>query len=110
MNKYVFIFLVLFSCVSQAQDFYIVKWTASWCGPCKQWNLNERSKIEQTVQVIDIDIDKYPKLAKRYNIKSVPTFFICGVDDRMVYTKHIGYTSSSTLTKSIKQLKDKSND
>jgi len=55
-------------------DFY-----ATWCGPCKMMHpvLKDLSKdVKGQAKILKIDIDKNPKLAKKLDIMSVPTFII----------------------------------
>ncbi|KAL3572689.1 hypothetical protein D5086_026593 [Populus alba] len=55
-------------------DFY-----ATWCGPCQFMApiLNEVSAVlEDTVQVVKIDTEKYPSIADKYRIEALPTFII----------------------------------
>ncbi|XP_011042868.1 PREDICTED: thioredoxin Y1, chloroplastic-like isoform X2 [Populus euphratica] len=55
-------------------DFY-----ATWCGPCQFMApiLNEVSAVLQdTVQVVKIDTEKYPSIADKYRIEALPTFII----------------------------------
>ncbi len=59
-------------------DFY-----ATWCGPCKMQS-PVIEKVKQAVgdeaNVLKIDIDKNPEVARRYNVQSIPTLilFKCG--------------------------------
>ncbi len=48
------------------KDLVILKFSASWCAPCKvlQKNLNGLSK-----KVESIDIDNDPTLSEKYNIR-----------------------------------------
>jgi thioredoxin 1 len=49
---------------------------ATWCGPCKMLMpvVDDLSKdLEGSVEVIKIDVDKFPDLAERANILSVPS-------------------------------------
>ena len=52
--------------------------TADWCAPCKKVKpIVEELNIEQTdakFQIIDVDIEM--ELAKRFEIRSVPTFIL----------------------------------
>ncbi|PNT48220.1 hypothetical protein POPTR_002G066800v4 [Populus trichocarpa] len=55
-------------------DFY-----ATWCGPCQFMApiLNEVSAVlEDTIQVVKIDTEKYPSIADKYRIEALPTFII----------------------------------
>lgn len=54
----------------------IVDFYATWCPPCKilAKNLIKFDKINNTdVEVFKVDIDQYMNLAKKYNIRSLPT-------------------------------------
>ncbi|XP_077247563.1 thioredoxin Y, chloroplastic-like [Tasmannia lanceolata] len=55
-------------------DFY-----ATWCGPCQYMVpiLNEVSEsLQDQIQVVKIDTEKYPSIANKYNIEALPTFII----------------------------------
>ncbi|KAL3737195.1 hypothetical protein ACJRO7_026027 [Eucalyptus globulus] len=55
-------------------DFY-----ATWCGPCQFMVpiLNEVSiRLNDTIQVVKIDTEKYPSIADKYKIEALPTFII----------------------------------
>ncbi|CAO1947339.1 unnamed protein product [Urochloa humidicola] len=55
-------------------DFY-----ATWCGPCQYMVpiLQEVSeKLNDKIQVVKIDTEKYTSIANRYRIEALPTFII----------------------------------
>jgi thioredoxin 1 len=56
----------------------VKRFTAAWCGPCKQLApLMEQIKSELTdVNFETIDVDSNPESALKYNIRSVPTMVI----------------------------------
>lgn len=50
----------------------ILRFTASWCGPCKSLAMNlENANLTLPIEVVDIDI--HPDLAAEYGIRGVPT-------------------------------------
>lgn len=58
--------------------FSLVKFGATWCGPCKAMD-PVLTKLEQeydNVKIIKIDVDDNPELAKNYKIKAVPTVIL----------------------------------
>jgi len=58
----------------------VLAFTASWCGPCQR-NKSVLVQLESWgVDVQVVDIDAHPELAAKYNVTSVPTYFIyiCG--------------------------------
>ncbi len=46
----------------------VLKFSASWCGPCRM--LTQR--LEGVEGITNIDIDKDQETARKYNIRSVP--------------------------------------
>lgn len=53
----------------------LYKFYAEWCGPCKMMAPVVAAVAAETgIEVKEIDIDKEPEMAKKYNISSVPTF------------------------------------
>lgn len=51
----------------------VFRFTASWCQPCKTL-----AKIleQEGIDIPVYDIDQHPELARKYNIRSVPTIVI----------------------------------
>ncbi|WJX20595.1 hypothetical protein P8452_10133 [Trifolium repens] len=55
-------------------DFY-----ATWCGPCQFMVpvLEEvSSRLQDQIQIVKIDTEKYPSIANKYKIEALPTFII----------------------------------
>jgi thioredoxin 1 len=49
----------------------ILRFTASWCAPCKTLAENlERAQVKMPIEVIDIDV--HEDIANQYGIRSVP--------------------------------------
>ena len=50
----------------------ILRFTASWCGPCKSLAMNlESANLALPIEVVDIDVND--DLAREYGIRGVPT-------------------------------------
>ena len=56
----------------------MLHFTAAWCGPCKALTKtfeNNKSKFKK-IKRFKVDLDEYQELAKKYNIKSIPTILL----------------------------------
>ena len=56
----------------------ILHFTAAWCGPCKALSKtfeNNKGKFKK-INRYKVDLDEHQELAKKYNIKSVPTIIL----------------------------------
>lgn len=76
----------------------IIDFYATWCPPCKviEKNLIKFDKIKPSnVVIYKIDIDKDMDLAKRYNVKSLPTLVY--LKDEKVVAKNIGVSNVDEL-------------
>ena len=47
----------------------VLKFSATWCGPCKVL----ASTLKDVVGITNIDIEKDMETARKYNVRSVPT-------------------------------------
>ena len=57
-----------------------LKFYATWCGPCKALSkVVESAGDKLPMPVEDIDIDEQFEIARKYNVRSVPTLVV--VDD-----------------------------
>ena len=54
---------------------YLVDFYAEWCGPCKMLT-PVLENLEDKINVVKVDIDKFEKLAFEYRIMSVPTLIL----------------------------------
>ena len=54
----------------------VLKFSASWCGPCQALSMTLKSIDDLQVEVKEIDIDDQLDLAAQYNIRSVPTLIV----------------------------------
>jgi len=65
----------------------ILRFTASWCGPCKML-AKTLERIETNIPIEVIDIDVHPEIATEYGIRSVPTLVM--VEDNVASKRIIG--------------------
>lgn len=78
-----------------------VKFTASWCGPCRTiqptWVGLSRQYASGNNVFIEVDIDRNQDLSDRYDVRRVPTF--------LVFKDKNGYKPSTSITKfSLEQM------
>lgn len=75
-------------------DFY-----ADWCGPCKMLG----SVLEtMDFNVIKVNTDKFPELAQKYGVMSIPTVYI--YKDGKELHKFIGFKSKEEINEIINNL------
>lgn len=74
-------------------DFY-----ADWCGPCKMQG--EVLKNFQTLDVLKVDVDKYPNIAKAYGIMSIPTIML--FENGNVLRSNVGFMNIGDLENFVK--------
>ena len=51
----------------------VIKFTATWCGPCKAIHpLLKQCEEEYDIPVVVVDVDEYGTLAEEYEVSSIP--------------------------------------
>jgi len=78
----------------------ILRFTASWCGPCKMLTKNLES-VNTNIPIEVIDIDEKDDLAIEYGVRGVPTLIM--LEENVEVKRQVGMTS-------LKQLEDWIND
>lgn len=84
-------------------DFY-----ANWCPPCKRLApmLEELApQYSNRVNIVKVDVDKSPQLAKKFNITSIPT--LIGFKNGNQTFTIVGLPAKGDLIKSLDQLAGK---
>ncbi len=72
----------------------ILRFTASWCGPCQGLAMNlETASLNLPIEVIDIDI--HNDIAQEYGVRSVPTLVM--LDENTEVKRLIGSRTVNQL-------------
>ena len=63
----------------------ILKFSATWCGPCKMMKpVVEQIEKDLQITIHEVDVDKEPQEATKYDVRSVPTFIKVDDDGREI--------------------------
>ena len=83
-------------------DLVLVDFYATWCGPCRMISpiIDEISKEKEELTIIKVDVDKFPNLASKYGIMSIPTLIL--FKDGVEVKKNIGFMSKEEIEECIK--------
>ncbi len=82
----------------------IIKFEASWCGPCRMMNpifAEVKRELSGTASFRSVDIDKNPKTANAFRVTQLPT--LVAVKDGKVVGKAVGFQNKSKLTRFVKK-------
>ena len=78
-------------------DKVLIKFGASWCGPCKAMEpiLEEIKKERPDVKVLELDVDSESELVNLFRIRSVPTLF--WIKEGVTVDKLVGGVNKETI-------------
>lgn len=79
---------------------YIVKFGATWCGPCRMLK-PILEKVAEEIDVYDVDVDKNQEAVVKYGVRSVPTVLIVK-DNQIVETILGANTTAEQFLEKIK--------
>ena len=57
-----------------AKDKVLVDFYADWCGPCRM--MGEILEEVKDIDILKVNVDKYPNIAKKYGVMSIPTLIL----------------------------------
>jgi thioredoxin 1 len=72
----------------------VVRFTASWCGPCKML-AKTLEEVDSKLPIEVVDIDVHPEVAAEFGIRSVPTLVI--VEDNIPSKRIVGNKTKQEL-------------
>lgn len=74
----------------------LLKFSASWCGPCKMLSMTIAGiKDEISYPIEEIDIDENSDMAQKFSIRGVPTLVI--VDGEKEIKRKVGSLTTAEL-------------
>jgi thioredoxin 1 len=79
----------------------VLKFSATWCQPCKSLAGNFKHVDLKDVQLKEIDIEENSELANQYSIRGVPTMVL--LEDGKEIKRHSGVLMADGIEKFIHQ-------
>ena len=82
----------------------IVDFYAEWCGPCKIIGntLEELQNENQDINILKINVDKYKKLAIKFEVMSIPTLLV--YKDNKIINRKVGLCNKKEILNLIKEI------
>lgn len=87
----------------------VVDFSATWCGPCKQFKpIFEEAKQTYAgkVDFLTIDVDSFPRISEKYGIEAVPTIIYFDAQGKEV-NRTQGFIGKENFNVNINQLLNK---
>ena len=75
----------------------LVDFFATWCGPCRMQTvvLEEVAAEHPEINIVKVDVDENPALARKFGIMSIPTLVL--LEDGELAKKHVGLLQNEDL-------------
>lgn len=88
--------------ISETNHLAVVVFFATWCGPCKMYakELEAYSSANPTVEILRIDVDKFPNLASKFNVRSIPHTLI--FEHGQIHEQFNGFINRQEFDEKIK--------
>lgn len=86
----------------------VIKFGAEWCGPCRMMKptintLSEKYNVEGSdVKITDVDVDKQPDEAKKWNVRNIPTMVF--LRNGELIEKKVGVINGDLIDKIIQEI------
>jgi thioredoxin 1 len=90
--------------VLQSEVPVLVYFYADWCGPCQMQTpiLEDLARDASDFTIVQVNIDKSPDLANRFQIESIPSLLL--FRDGRLETRHVGLADKTTLRRLLPPL------
>ncbi|MEG2250711.1 MAG: thioredoxin family protein [Bacilli bacterium] len=85
--------------VEEYDDFILLDFFATWCGPCQMLKPVLES-VEDIIKVVQLDVDRYD-IDYNFKIKSIPSLYV--IKNNKIVNKTEGYQNEKELLNFIKE-------
>ena len=91
--------------IVENNEYVVIKFGASWCGPCKQIAPvleEETDNYQDVLKYISLDVEESTDITTDFKIRNVPTIFF--IKNGEVMDKCVGSVARQTLVDKIENL------